>query len=163
MEPVPALTRVFSVTQVDPEDLGKESAGVLLPDAGGHKAETGSLAEHNGNGVLPAAGAQQEEDYDSWCDSEVDPEDLGKESAGVLLPDAGGHKAETGSLAEHNGNGVLPAAREEKDFDSLLEPVTESKNAKSVSAIASRPAGSRLRVGAKSVLDNCFKGNFLMV
>ncbi|KAM9578311.1 uncharacterized protein ACIB01_014340 [Guaruba guarouba] len=94
-------------SEVDPEDLGKESAGVLLPDAGGHKAETGSLAEHNGNGVLPAAGTQQEGDYDSWSDSESDPEAPEKESAGVQVPNAGGHTAATRSLTEQHSNGYF--------------------------------------------------------
>ncbi|XP_065527825.1 putative ankyrin repeat domain-containing protein 20A4 isoform X5 [Lathamus discolor] len=125
-------------SEIDPEAPGKESAGVLLPDAGRHK----------------------EEDCDSWFDSKIYPEAPGKESAGVLLPDAGRHTAEIWSPAEHHSNGILPAARAEQDVNSLFEPVMTQVNseiARSVSAIASHPAGGRLRVGSKSVVDKYYR------
>ncbi|XP_030334478.1 uncharacterized protein LOC115604949 [Strigops habroptila] len=161
-------SRIFSVggsgaplaslaSGMHPEAPRKESASVLLPDAGGHAAGTGSLAEQHSNGVLPAAGAQEEEDYDSWSDAETDPEAPGKESASVLLPDAGGHAAGTGSIKEQQSNA---GAGKEEDFDSLLESLIKQldrESPKSVSAIASRPAGGRHSVGAKSVADKYYK------
>ncbi|XP_065527798.1 golgin subfamily A member 2-like isoform X2 [Lathamus discolor] len=147
-------------SKIYPEAPGKESAGVLLPDAGRHTAEIWSPAEHHSNGVLLVAEAQEEEDCDSWFDSKIYPEAPGKESAGVLLPDAGRHTAEIWSPAEHHSNGILPAARAEQDVNSLFEPVMTQVNseiARSVSAIASHPAGGRLRVGSKSVVDKYYR------
>ncbi|KAM4670975.1 uncharacterized protein AAGF69_003668 [Amazona ochrocephala] len=157
MEPVAALTRLFSITQVDPEVPAKELAGVLLPSADRHSAEAVSLAEQHSKGVLPAAGAQ-EEDYVSWSDSESDPETPEKESAGVQLPDAGGHAATTRSLTEQHSNGVLPAARAEKDFVSLLEPVVDPEVPAKELAGVLLPSADRHSAEAVSLAEQHSKG-----
>ncbi|XP_076184701.1 uncharacterized protein LOC143155616, partial [Aptenodytes patagonicus] len=76
-----------------------------------------------GAGVLPAAGAEQEEDDDSPFDSETDSEGPRKGPAGVLLPAADRHGACVQSVAEARGNGVLPVggAEQLEDFDSSSE------------------------------------------
>ncbi|XP_065486325.1 ankyrin repeat domain-containing protein 26-like [Caloenas nicobarica] len=83
-----------------------------------------------GAGVLPEAGAQQEEEFDSLSDLDVTslktdsegPEEL---SAVMLLHAANQQGACAQSIAEERHNGVLPAAgaaqEEEFDFSSLDE------------------------------------------
>ncbi|KAM7131761.1 uncharacterized protein J5F26_000421 isoform 6-T6 [Ciconia maguari] len=58
------------VLQTDFEGPRKVSASVQLPAAHGHRVCVQSVAQERGNGVLPAAGAEQEEDDDSPFDSE---------------------------------------------------------------------------------------------
>ncbi|XP_064900071.1 ankyrin-3-like [Columba livia] len=79
----------------------------------------------SGAGVLPEAGAEQEEDFDSLSDFEVPS--LKTDSEGpmelldaVLLPGAKQQGACAHPVAEERHNGVLPAAgaaQEEDDFD----------------------------------------------
>ncbi|XP_075354429.1 uncharacterized protein LOC142408164 isoform X2 [Mycteria americana] len=68
-------------------------------------------------GVLPAAGAEQEEDDDSPFDSETDSEGPRKVWASVKLPAARGHGVCAQSVAEERSNGVLPAAGAEQEED----------------------------------------------
>ncbi|XP_075605929.1 uncharacterized protein LOC142601180 isoform X3 [Balearica regulorum gibbericeps] len=58
-----------SDSKTDSEAPHKVSAGTVLPTADRHGACAQSLAGERGNGVCPAAGAEDEEDDDSWFDS----------------------------------------------------------------------------------------------
>ncbi|XP_042648606.1 ankyrin repeat domain-containing protein 30A-like isoform X3 [Tyto alba] len=142
----------WSDFELDSEDLKKESAGILLPPADEHRAHAHSGAEERGNGVLPAAGAEEEKDVDSWSDFELDSEDLKKESAGILLPPADEHRAHVHSGAEERGNGVLPAAgaEEEKDVDSWSDFELDSEDLKKESAGILLPPADEHRAHAHS-------------
>ncbi|XP_042648613.1 ankyrin repeat domain-containing protein 30A-like isoform X3 [Tyto alba] len=142
----------WSDFELDSEDLKKESAGILLPPADEHRAHVHSGAEERGNGVLPAAGAEEEKDVDSWSDFELDSEDLKKESAGILLPPADEHRAHAHSGAEERGNGVLPAAgaEEEKDVDSWSDFELDSEDLKKESAGILLPPADEHRAHAHS-------------
>ncbi|KAK2544259.1 POTE ankyrin domain family member B2-like protein [Columba livia] len=74
----------------------------------------------SGAGVLPEAGAEQEEDFDSLSDFETDSEGPMELLDAVLLPGAKQQGACAHPVAEERHNGVLPAAgaaQEEEDFD----------------------------------------------
>ncbi|XP_075606046.1 uncharacterized protein LOC142601194 isoform X2 [Balearica regulorum gibbericeps] len=60
-----------SDSKTDSEAPHKVSAGTVLPTADRHGACAQSLAGERGNGVCPAAGAEDEEDDDSWFDSVI--------------------------------------------------------------------------------------------
>ncbi|KAM7074356.1 uncharacterized protein J5F26_017420 isoform 3-T3 [Ciconia maguari] len=104
-------------SETDFEGPRKVSASVQLPAAHGHRVCVQSVAQERGNGVLPAAGAEQEEDDDSPFDSETDFEGPRKVSASVQLPAAHGHRVCVQSVAQERGNGVLPAAGAEQEED----------------------------------------------
>ncbi|XP_064900716.1 uncharacterized protein LOC102090452 isoform X2 [Columba livia] len=93
---------------------------VLLPGAKQQGACAHPVAEERHNGVLPAAGAAQEDDDESLSDSETDSEGLTELLDSVLLPGAKQQGACAHPVAEERHNGVLPAAgaaQEEEDFD----------------------------------------------
>ncbi|XP_054669274.1 ankyrin repeat domain-containing protein 7-like [Grus americana] len=60
-----------SDSKTDSEAPNKASAGAVLPTADRHGACAQSVAGERGNGVCPAVGAEDEEDDDSWFDSEI--------------------------------------------------------------------------------------------
>ncbi|XP_071656563.1 uncharacterized protein [Patagioenas fasciata] len=94
---------------------------VLLPGAKQQGACAHPVAEERHNGVLPAAGAAQDNDDESPFESETDSEGLTELLDAVLLPAAKQQGACAHPVAEERHNGVLPAAgaaqEEEEDFD----------------------------------------------
>ncbi|XP_074683019.1 uncharacterized protein LOC141924448 [Strix aluco] len=75
-------------SETDSEGPGKVSASVLLLPGDGCRLRAQSVAEERSNGVLPAAGAEQEKDVDSPWDSETDSEGPGKVLASMPKKDA---------------------------------------------------------------------------
>ncbi|XP_040976520.1 putative ankyrin repeat domain-containing protein 20A4 isoform X2 [Aquila chrysaetos chrysaetos] len=96
-------------SESDCEAPAKASADELPPAADGKGACAQPVAEESGNGVFPAAGAQEQDD-DSPFDSESDCEAPTKASAGVCLPPVYKREAWVQCVAEESGNGVFPAA-----------------------------------------------------
>ncbi|XP_076191725.1 uncharacterized protein LOC143159165 [Aptenodytes patagonicus] len=142
-------------SETDSEGPRKGPAGVLLPAADRHGACVQSVAEARGNGVLPAAGAEQEEDDDSPFDSETDSEGPRKGPAGVLLPAADRHGACVQSVAEARGNGVLPVggAEQEEDDDSPFDSETDSEGPRKGPAGVLLPAADRHGACVQSVAE----------
>ncbi|XP_074726984.1 uncharacterized protein LOC141944371 [Strix uralensis] len=116
-------------SETDSEGPGKVLASVLLLPGDGCRLHAQSVAEERSNGVLPAAGAEQEKDVDSSWDSETDSEGPGKVLASVLLLPGDGCRLHAQSVAEERSNGVLPAAgaEQEKDVDSSWDSETDSE------------------------------------
>ncbi|XP_049648429.1 ankyrin repeat domain-containing protein 30A-like isoform X23 [Accipiter gentilis] len=147
-------------SESDCEAPTKASADELPPAADGKGACAQPVAEESGNGVFPAAGAQEQDD-DSTFDSESDCEASMKVSAGVWMPPAYKLGAWAKAFAEKSGNGVFPAAGEqEQDDDSTFDSESDCEAPTKASADELPPAADGKGACAQPVAEEGGNGVF---
>ncbi|XP_049648446.1 ankyrin repeat domain-containing protein 30A-like isoform X39 [Accipiter gentilis] len=147
-------------SESDCEAPTKASADELPPAADGKGACAQPVAEESGNGVFPAAGAQEQDD-DSTFDSESDCEASMKVSAGVWMPPAYKLGAWAKAFAEKSGNGVFPAAGEqEQDDDSTFDSESDCEAPTKASAGVWMPPAYKLGAWAKAFAEKSGNGVF---
>ncbi|XP_049648434.1 ankyrin repeat domain-containing protein 30A-like isoform X31 [Accipiter gentilis] len=147
-------------SESDCEASMKVSAGVWMPPAYKLGAWAKAFAEKSGNGVFPAAGAQEQDD-DSTFDSESDCEAPTKASADELPPAADGKGACAQPVAEEGGNGVFPAAgAQEQDDDSTFDSESDCEAPTKASAGVWMPPAYKLGAWAKAFAEKSGNGVF---
>ncbi|XP_049648450.1 ankyrin repeat domain-containing protein 30A-like isoform X43 [Accipiter gentilis] len=147
-------------SESDCEAPTKASAGVWMPPAYKLGAWAKAFAEKSGNGVFPAAGAQEQDD-DSTFDSESDCEAPTKASADELPPAADGKGACAQPVAEEGGNGVFPAAgAQEQDDDSTFDSESDCEAPTKASAGVWMPPAYKLGAWAKAFAEKSGNGVF---
>ncbi|XP_029858437.2 ankyrin repeat domain-containing protein 30A-like [Aquila chrysaetos chrysaetos] len=147
-------------SESDCEAPAKASADELPPAADGKGACAQPVAEESGNGVFPAAGAQEQDD-DSPFDSESDCEAPAKASADELPPAADGKGACAQPVAEESGNGVFPAAgAQEQDDDSPFDSESDCEAPMKVSAGVWLPPAYKLGAWAQAFAEKSGNGVF---
>ncbi|XP_049648419.1 ankyrin repeat domain-containing protein 30A-like isoform X14 [Accipiter gentilis] len=147
-------------SESDCEAPTKASADELPPAADGKGACAQPVAEESGNGVFPAAGAQEQDD-DSTFDSESDCEASMKVSAGVWMPPAYKLGAWAKAFAEKSGNGVFPAAgAQEQDDDSTFDSESDCEAPTKASAGVWMPPAYKLGAWAKAFAEKSGNGVF---
>ncbi|XP_049648448.1 ankyrin repeat domain-containing protein 30A-like isoform X44 [Accipiter gentilis] len=147
-------------SESDCEAPTKASADELPPAADGKGACAQPVAEESGNGVFPAAGAQEQDD-DSTFDSESDCEAPTKASADELPPAADGKGACAQPVAEEGGNGVFPAAgAQEQDDDSTFDSESDCEAPTKASAGVWMPPAYKLGAWAKAFAEKSGNGVF---
>ncbi|XP_040976522.1 ankyrin repeat domain-containing protein 30A-like isoform X4 [Aquila chrysaetos chrysaetos] len=147
-------------SESDCEAPMKVSAGVWLPPAYKLGAWAQAFAEKSGNGVFPAAGAQEQDD-DSPFDSESDCEAPAKASADELPPAADGKGACAQPVAEESGNGVFPAAgAQEQDDDSPFDSESDCEAPTKASAGVCLPPVYKREAWVQCVAEESGNGVF---
>ncbi|KAM9634645.1 uncharacterized protein ACIBXB_015837 [Morphnus guianensis] len=145
-------------SESDCEAPSKASADELPPAADGKGACAQPIAEESGNGVLPAAGAQEQDD-DSPFDSESDCEAPMKVTAGVWIPPAHKLGAWAQAFAEESGNGVLPAAgAQEQDDDSPFDSESDCEAPMKASAVVRLPPVCKREAWVQPVAEKSGNG-----
>ncbi|XP_049648445.1 ankyrin repeat domain-containing protein 30A-like isoform X38 [Accipiter gentilis] len=147
-------------SESDCEAPTKASADELPPAADGKGACAQPVAEEGGNGVFPAAGAQEQDD-DSTFDSESDCEAPTKASAGVWMPPAYKLGAWAKAFAEKSGNGVFPAAgAQEQDDDSTFDSESDCEAPTKASADVLLPLVYKREAWVQPVAEESGNGVF---
>ncbi|XP_074913856.1 uncharacterized protein LOC142044837 [Buteo buteo] len=147
-------------SESDCEAPMKVSDGVWMPPAYKLGAWAQAFAEKSGNGVFPAAGAQEQDD-DSPFDSESDCEAPMKVSDGVWMPPAYKLGAWAQAFAEKSGNGVFPAAgAQEQDDDSPFDSESDCEAPMKVSDGVWMPPAYKLGAWAQAFAEKSGNGVF---
>ncbi|XP_075008362.1 uncharacterized protein LOC142083109 [Calonectris borealis] len=167
LEQYMALGRTEECSAEGSAVLASSPSGTAADSPLGAPALTGAVRIlHHGGGVLPAAGAEQEDHFDSSSENEVlslletDSEGPREVLADVRLPAAGRHGVCAQPLAEERGNGVLPTAagaEQEEDDDSPFDSETDSEGPREVLADVRLPAAGRHGVCAQPLAEE--RGN----